>query len=133
LGLKKIKILKVDYTYDYDSDSTRTMLGEGIDWQEVTDEELKRIRDALAFKYLLPAAHPLHKVNLMIVEEVVPYSPSLEELLKDLEEAGRKQIESKRKREAAAAASKALKEEKALERKKKTLEKLKAELEGQAG
>lgn len=120
--MRKVKILKVDASVYYDDCEPRQLFYPVVeDWDEVTDEEYEEIRQAVyianynynrEYKYLL----------IEYTEE------TMHEMFKSAKTFTEKMKKEEQKRLRAAEEAKKRREEKALERKRKQLEKLKKEL-----
>lgn len=131
--MKKVKLVGVRYNYDLVSDETIRECSEELDWTEISDQDYDRLRSAIPYKHRLGGKDPFYGLSIVILEDMTKTPLVLDEFLDQVDEVMRKDRVAAEKREEAARKAKGLKEQKAAERKRKMLEKLKAELEGASG
>ena len=125
--MPKVKIVAVSHNYDYASDEELRSFVDALDWVEISDEDLLRVRNALVHRHKVKD-DPFRTKSLMILEEVVPDRFDLWDLVAKCEEVGRKEEGAKRKRFERAEALKKGKAEATLRRKQAMLTKLQKEL-----
>ena len=130
--MKKVKIIGVTHNYDYASDETIRSYSEELEWTEISDEDYKRLVKAVSNKHKLGPADPFYEKSIIVLDDMTKTPADLQNFLLAVDEVMRKEDIARQKREEAARKAKELKEQRAAERKRKMLEKLKAELEGQS-
>lgn len=127
--MNKIKIVKLYETYADDYGNSVTSIAEGIEWQEVSEEELGRLKRIVSFanlnRWQLNTDY-----SLLIVEEVkIKSVQNVLDAATVLYEKEQETIRKKKEREDVLKASRKIDAEaKAREKKLKQLEKLKREL-----
>jgi hypothetical protein len=116
--MPKVKIIYTKYAGDYYDDEVITG---GLDWEEVTDEELSFLQQ---YSYRIPTPRGTDSYPKLIVQSPVPIS----ETISSLKEWVKKEEKAEQDRKKKAAEAKKKLAEKKLENKRKQLEQLKKEL-----
>ena len=123
----KIKIILVDWNYNYISEEEFHEFSEGVPWTEVSTQEYERMKELLKYKHYIKEG-PFKDKTIILLTYIEKDQYCFQQFLDKLEEVAKKEIELKNKREEQRKEREKKKEKIALERKKKQLEKLKKEL-----
>jgi len=124
----RIKLIAVDYDWDYSNDSELRTFTEAIDWQDVDEKLYVDIQYSIKNKHKLGNKDPFKGKNLILIEEILPIKADLINFISLVKEETRKEDIAREKRNAAIKIKKETSDQKLLERKKKAFEKLKKEL-----
>ncbi len=127
--MRNVKIIVLTYDYDYGNEETLVTATEDRPWLELTDEQFDRLSTAVKYKYLLGKGDPWYGQNIVLLEDRTHKPIELEAFMSSVEKQLEANKRAEEKRKEAARLKAEAKKTSDLDRKKKQLAKLQAELQ----